>query len=108
MRSGLPADPASSKKGIIVAMKNRRFFLPLFDLVSALRGRFAFGDGTTYSRPGRSMSGCSGRLLIGLLVAGFALFQYYSSTSKEVNSFTGRTQHLALSPQEEIKLGLAS
>src|SRR3954452_8206908 len=69
--------------------------------------RHAFGDGYSDRRPGLPMSGCSGRLLIGLLIAGFALFQYFSHPS-ETNSFTGREQKLDLSPQEEIQLGLAS
>ena len=86
----------------------RRLYHPLFDFTGALRVRNAFGYGSTDGRGGRPLSGCSGRLLIGLLVAAFAIFQYYSSTTSEVNSFTGRTQHLALSPLEEIKLGLAS
>jgi predicted Zn-dependent protease len=89
-------------------MTNRGLFLPLVDLSSALQERSAFGSGSRYSGRGRSMSGCSGRLLIGVAIAAFAIAQYFFTTEKEVNSFTGRTQHLAMSPQEEIKLGLAS
>jgi beta-barrel assembly-enhancing protease len=88
-------------------MRNRGFFLPLFDLAGVSPERHAFGYGSS-GRGGRPMSGCGLRLAIGLVIAAFAIFQYFATTKKEVNSFTGRTQHLALSPQEEIKLGLAS
>lgn len=46
-------------------------------------------------------------LLIGLLVAGFYLFNYYNKT--QVNPITGEEQHVGdFSAQDEIKLGLAS
>lgn len=48
-----------------------------------------------------------GRLLIAGVIAAFALFQYLHTPS-EVNSFTGRKQHLNLDPQAEIQMGLAS
>lgn len=54
------------------------------------------------------MSGCGMRVAIGLAIAAFALFSYFSSTSSETNNFTGRTQRLKLNPQQEIQLGLAS
>lgn len=54
------------------------------------------------------MSGCGMRVAIGLAIAAFALFSYYSNTSSETNNFTGRTQRLKLNPQQEIQLGLAS
>lgn len=81
----------------------RFFFLPV-DPVRALRPRFAYED----ARQRRPMSGCSGRLMIALIVAAFAIISYYSSTTEEVNAFTGRKQRLALNPHEEIQLGLAS
>lgn len=88
-----------------------RLPFPLAEIARALRPRCAYEEEYGYSRPrrpGMPMSGCSGRLLIGLLFAAFVIFQFYTSTSSEVNAFTGRKQRLALSPQEEIKLGLAS
>jgi predicted Zn-dependent protease len=47
-------------------------------------------------------------VLIALVIAGFAIVQFYTGTTEEVNDFTGRKQRLALNPQEEIQLGLAS
>lgn len=44
------------------------------------------------------------RLIIGLLIAIVALFNYYSTTS--LNEVTGEKQHIALSPEQEIQLGL--
>jgi len=46
------------------------------------------------------------RLLIGLAVAAFALLSYF--TSSEYNEITGENQRVALSPQQEIALGLQS
>lgn len=68
--------------------------------------RQAYGDDGNYGRPS-IMSGCSGRILIALAIAAFALFRY-CSTPTELNSFTGRKQHLNLDPQHEIAMGLAS
>ncbi|MEO7317570.1 MAG: M48 family metalloprotease [Chthoniobacteraceae bacterium] len=63
----------------------------------------AFGNGG-----GRSpMAGCSGRLVIIVLIAAFAIVRYMS-TPAEVNHFTGRKQHLNLDPASEIRMGLAS
>jgi predicted Zn-dependent protease len=72
----------------------------------AVRPRLAY-DGEPRRR-GIPLSGCGGRVLIALVIAGFAIVQYYMSTTEEVNPFTGRTQRLELDPQEEIQLGLAS
>src|ERR1044071_5223772 len=44
------------------------------------------------------------RLIIGLVMAGFALFSYYSFSSK--NAITGEKQHISLSKDQEIALGL--
>lgn len=54
----------------------------------------------------RGRGGAGGaRLLIALLVAGFALFRYFSST--QVNPVTGEKQRVAgISPEQEIALGL--
>jgi predicted Zn-dependent protease len=52
--------------------------------------------------------GCGTRLLLGLLLALGALATYYFSTERFENPVTGRVQRVALSPQEEIALGLNS
>ena len=44
------------------------------------------------------------RLMIGLVMAAFALFSYYSFSSK--NTITGEKQHISLSKDQEIALGL--
>lgn len=44
------------------------------------------------------------RLLMGLGVAAFSLFSYFSSSS--VNTVTGEKQYIKISPQQEIALGL--
>lgn len=46
------------------------------------------------------------RLIIAAVVAIGALISYYSSSS--VNPVTGKTQHVKLSPQQEVALGLQS
>lgn len=52
----------------------------------------------------RRSSGFKIRLIIGLVIAAFALFKYYSSSS--VNEITGETQHIGITPEQEIQLGL--
>lgn len=47
-----------------------------------------------------------GRLLIGLIVALVSAFGYFGL--REFNPITGETQHIALSPEQEIALGLQS
>jgi predicted Zn-dependent protease len=47
---------------------------------------------------------CSGRLLMGLLIAGFSLFSYFSS--RQQNPVTGETQYIDITPDQEITLGL--
>lgn len=49
-------------------------------------------------------SGLSSRLLIGIVLAIFALISYFAS--REYNPITGETQYLSLTPQQEIALGL--
>lgn len=46
------------------------------------------------------------RLLMGLAVAAFAVISYYSNT--QVNPVTGEEQHITLSPDQEIAMGLSS
>ena len=49
--------------------------------------------------------GCGGpRLLMGLLFAGFALFSYFSQQS--TNPVTGEKQYVAVTPEQEVALGL--
>ncbi|MGI9553434.1 MAG: M48 family metalloprotease [Thermodesulfobacteriota bacterium] len=54
----------------------------------------------------RSRRGGKGRLLIGLVVAAFALISYFSS--KEYNPLTGEDQYISITPKQEIALGLQS
>jgi len=76
-------------------MRLRRLLPPL------LHRSAAYGDGPSLP------AGCSGRLLIALAIAAFVLIKYFMGHT-EVNSFTGRTQHLDLDPQSEIQMGLQS
>ncbi len=46
------------------------------------------------------------RLIFGLLIAAFAVFSFFGSS--EYNPITGETQRVALSPDQEIALGLQS
>lgn len=46
------------------------------------------------------------RLLIGAAIALFALVKYCSSA--ETNPYTGKKQHISISPKEEIAIGLSS
>lgn len=45
-----------------------------------------------------------GRIVIGLIIAGIALFSFFTSTS--YNPVTGENQHVSLTPDQEIALGL--
>ncbi|MGB8339469.1 MAG: M48 family metalloprotease, partial [Burkholderiales bacterium] len=46
------------------------------------------------------------RLIIGLVIALFSVISYYSSTS--VNEITGEKQHIKMTAEQEIQLGLQS
>lgn len=46
------------------------------------------------------------QLLIALVMAGFALFRYYANS--QYNDVTGETQRIAMSPEQEIAMGLQS
>ena len=48
------------------------------------------------------------RIIFALVLVGFAYFKYMASTEVVVNPYTGEQQRLALSPQQEIALGLRS
>lgn len=53
----------------------------------------------------RSSGGfAKGRLLVGLIMAGFALFSYFRSSV--YNPITGEKQHVSISEEQEIALGL--
>lgn len=54
-------------------------------------------------RGGRSLKGM---LVIFLLVGGFSLFKYFTNT--QVNPITGEKQHVSISPEQEIAIGLQS
>jgi beta-barrel assembly-enhancing protease len=59
-------------------------------------------------RISRGQSGCGGRLAIAVILALGAIISYYVGTEKFENPVTGRVQRVALSPKEEIALGLNS
>ena len=63
------------------------------------QGRSAWG-GTSRRR------NIGGGLIIGLLLAGFALCKYYSSS--ELNEVTGKTQHISITAEQEVAIGLES
>ncbi|MCP4051968.1 MAG: M48 family metalloprotease [Mesoflavibacter sp.] len=52
------------------------------------------------------MRNFKGRLLIGVLLAAFALFKYYNSM--ETNEYTGKKQAISMTPDQEIQMGLQS
>lgn len=54
----------------------------------------------------RRRAGCGGRLLIGILIALFGWIMYMNQI--EVNPVTQQKQHVAISPDQEIRLGLES
>ena len=54
-------------------------------------------------RGGRSLKGM---LVIFLLVGGFSLFKYFTNT--QVNPITGEKQHVSISPEQEVAIGLQS
>ena len=53
---------------------------------------------------GRSRSGCMGRIVIALLIVGFAYFRFIASTDVVMNPYTEEKQRISLKPQEEIAL----
>lgn len=62
-------------------------------------GQRVFGGGTRRRNIG-------GGLIIGIVLAGFALCKYYSSS--QLNEITGKEQHISITPEQEIALGLQS
>lgn len=57
-------------------------------------------------RTGRSGGRSGGRLLVGLLLALFAVISYFASTSVEENPVTGEEQRVSMNADQEIALGL--
>lgn len=55
---------------------------------------------------GSPSRGLSGRIIAGLIIVGMALFMYYNQSQE--NPITGEKQHVAISPSQEIRLGLES
>ena len=68
------------------------------------------GSASQRSARGRTSSGClgrgGGRLLIALVIAAIAVISYFGARSQ--NPVTGEMQHVSLSPEQEIALGLQS
>jgi len=56
------------------------------------------------SEEGRGGGIGGGRLLVALAVAAFSLISYFST--RQSNPVTGKTQHISISPDQEIALGL--
>lgn len=54
----------------------------------------------------RNSGGFKIRLIIGLVMAAFAYFSYLSKTQD--NPLTGESQHVGMSPQQEVAMGLQS
>jgi len=52
--------------------------------------------------------GCTARLVIALLLVAFGAIQFFASTKVVTNAYTGEQQRLALTPQQEVQMGLAS
>ena len=51
-------------------------------------------------------AGCSGRLIMAAAIAIFSLISYFGATQH--NPITGETQHINITPEQEIALGLQS
>ncbi len=72
------------------------------------RGRYYGGTGDPYDRRGRGAGTSRFKLflIIGLAMAAFQAFKYYTNT--QINAVTGETQRVQWSTDEEIQLGLQS
>ena len=53
---------------------------------------------------GGTSSGCSGRLIMAAAIALFSIISYFATTQN--NPITGETQHINITPEQEIALGL--
>ena len=71
-----------------------------------MRLRRRRGVPLNYRQRMRSQRVGKGRLLIGLVIAAFALVSYFSS--KEYNPVTGEYQYISITLKQEIALGLQS
>lgn len=60
---------------------------------------------TIYGQPRKSRS-IKGTLIVGLILAAVAFFQYYGN--RQENPITGEVQHVSITPEQEIALGLQS
>ena len=54
--------------------------------------------------PRRRGFGCGARVLLALAIVAFALFKYFTQT--EVNPVTGEKQHIAMTAEQEVAIGL--
>ena len=57
-------------------------------------------------RSTRRRGGIKGTIIIALLLAGFSLFKYFSN--QQTNPITGEVQHVSISPEQEVAIGLQS
>ena len=67
------------------------------------RRRPRYDDPYSVPRRRRSMKGT---IIIGLLLAGYALFKYFNN--QQTNPITGEVQHVSISPEQEVAIGLQS
>lgn len=73
--------------------------MSLFDNSNNAQGRSPWTGGSRRHNIGAG-------LIIGLLMAGFAVCKYYSTS--QVNDVTGDKQHITITPDQEIAIGLES
>ncbi len=59
-----------------------------------------------YGNRRRRRGGISGTIIIGIFLAVIALFKYFGN--QQENPLTGEVQHVSISPEEEIAIGLQS
>ncbi len=52
--------------------------------------------------------GCTARIVLALIIVAFGAVQFLASTTVERNPYTGESQRIAFSPQQEVQLGLQS
>lgn len=52
--------------------------------------------------------GCTSRLVILLVIVAFGVIKFFASTQVVVNPYTGEQQRIALTPQQEVQMGLQS
>ncbi|MFZ1675823.1 MAG: M48 family metallopeptidase [Saprospiraceae bacterium] len=65
-----------------------------------------YNSGRSVLTGGSRRNNIGAGLIIGLLMAGFAVCKYYSTS--QVNDVTGDTQHITITPDQEIAIGLES